>query len=293
MLDRRKALQSLAAGMATAITGLAPCSAATSDSDAIRQAALKINLSGRQRMLTQRMAKAAGFVHLGMDAPKHLTVMRQARDLFAKSLQGLSHGDDDLGLRPEPDPGILAELKLTEDLWDPYAIAIHGIQAAGQADKGALARVAELNMPLLVQANKAVTEFQRKYGSTAIHPELAGAINVAGRQRMLTQKASKEFCLIAAGLDAEANRQALAGTIALFDSSLASLIAGDAETGIIAPFSDELIWQYSVIEELWTAFKPSLSKAARGGPIDEALTNAVMSQNDPLLDEMNAAVWMY
>ena len=41
--------------------------------------------------------------------------------------------------------------------------------------------------------NKAVGFMDKAYGAGLIHPDLAHAINVAGRQRMLSQKALKEY----------------------------------------------------------------------------------------------------
>ena len=62
--------------------------------------------------------------------------------------------------------------------------------------------------------------------------EYAVVINLSGRQRMLTQKMSKEMLLVASGVEAEKNRGALKKSAALFDTTLKGLIKGSKELGI-------------------------------------------------------------
>ena len=58
--------------------------------------------------------------------------------------------------------------------------------------------------------------------------EYATVINLAGRQRMLTQKMSKEVLLVALGHDADANKANLRNTASLFDRTLKGLKDGDS-----------------------------------------------------------------
>jgi len=57
-------------------------------------------------------------------------------------------------------------------------------------------------------------------------------INLAGKQRMLTQKMSKEALFIAKGISVDANKASLAKTVALFDKTLKGLVAGDASLNL-------------------------------------------------------------
>ena len=57
-------------------------------------------------------------------------------------------------------------------------------------------------------------------------------INLAGKQRMLTQKMSKEALLVAKGIDAEENKANLQKTAALFGKTLTGLVKGDADLGL-------------------------------------------------------------
>ena len=71
----------------------------------------------------------------------------------------------------------------------------------------------------------------------------SGVVNLAGRQRMLSQKLSKEAFAIAAGN--EEAREALAATAAEFGQNLTDLRNGNSERGIAAPPA-------SVVDQLGT-----------------------------------------
>ncbi len=61
---------------------------------------------------------------------------------------------------------------------------------------------------------------------TEVTKQLSGTvINLAGKQRMLTQKMSKEALFIAKGIDVEKNKESLKKTAELFDKTLKGLIA--------------------------------------------------------------------
>lgn len=254
----------------------------------------KINLSGRQRMLSQRMAKAVCFAAQGVQIEKHLKMIENAHALFDTTLIGLREGDAEQGLNPEKTPRILSELDDVEGLWTQYGVAVAAAAKGKEAAQAALDEVASLNLPTLIQMNKAVGEFERHYGSSGdIHPALALALNISGRQRMLSQKASKEFCLIAAGKDVEENRTALAKTVALFESSLLGLMDGNEDLGLPEAPTDEIYEQLEFVMELWVPLKSVFAAVANGSDPSDAELKLVATGNNPLLVEMNRAVWMY
>ena len=113
-------------------------------------------------------------------------------------------------------------------------------------------------------------------------------INLAGKQRMLTQKMSKEFFLIAKGHDVDANKASLEKTMNLFDTTLIGLIDGDDALGLSPAPTDEILAQLEKVQSMWTPFKASLE----AGPSDASI-KAVADTNVPLLKEMNKAVGMF
>jgi hypothetical protein len=286
---------SLTAIMAIAMLAIAPAQIShATDIATAEDGKRKINLSGRQRMLSQRMAKAVCFAALDVQTSAHLTMISDAHSLFDTTLKGLRAGDETLGMNPEKTPRILAELDAVDTLWERYGATVASAKGSSAAAQAALEEVGALNVPVLVQMNKAVGEFERHYGSGGeIHPVLALALNVAGRQRMLTQKASKEFCLIAAGQNVDANRAALAETVALFETSLLGLMDGNDEMGLVEAPTDEIYGQLETVLALWEPLKPIFEKVAGGGMASAADLERVARDNNPLLVEMNRAVGMY
>ncbi|MGG7565891.1 type IV pili methyl-accepting chemotaxis transducer N-terminal domain-containing protein [Rhodovulum sp. DZ06] len=285
------ALSAPAAHAAKVIIKEAPDPAqAAADAQAAKR---KINLAGRQRMLSQRMAKAAAFVRLGIEPERHLEMMKGAYELFDVTLKGLHHGNADQGLTPEGDAKVVEALNVVEGLWYGYGAAVkHAIEsgAVTEADMDAIAR---LNGPVLVTMNAAVKEFETAYGNNSISLGLAIAINVSGRQRMLSQKMSKEVALCALGMNPEETKEALANTIRLFDLSLTALIDGLPTVSIIKPPTEEVDAKLREVRALWTSFKPVVDSVAASGQPTLGELAKVAAQNDPLLKTMNEAVFLY
>lgn len=78
------------------------------------------------------------------------------------------------------------------------------------------------------------------------------AINVAGRQRMLTQRIVKTYCLVGMGIESEESRQQLHDAIALFDRQL-TMLEGFAESRLaVHPKIGEGLRQ---VRKLWAPLK--------------------------------------
>ena len=282
------ALLGLTLGLLAADARPALATAAAADTKA------KINLSGRQRMLTQQMAKAACFAAIAVQPAQHLAMLGKAHGLFERTLAGLREGDPDQGLEPESNIEVLVNLDQVTTLWGGFRSVNQEILGGGEASEDQLQTIGRVNLPLLRQMHKTVGTIQKVYGSTgSVHPALALAINVSGRQRMLSQKASKEFCFVLAGIEPDANRTALAATVALFTESLEGLIAGDPAKALAPAPSEEIRAQLEQVRALWQPLQDLMLRAAEGGTPSAEEIAAVASQNMPVLKAMNAAVQLY
>jgi hypothetical protein len=138
-----------------------------------------------------------------------------------------------------------------------------------------------------------VSAYGRVARKGALVSVLTVALNLSGRQRMLTQKMSKEVFLIAYGFDERANRRNLADSIALFDQTLQGLIYGNNDLGLLPAPTAEIKRQLRKVQGLWDAFRPLLELVAKGGIPGTDTVAQVARQNLPLLEEMNKAVVMY
>jgi len=244
-----------------------------------QQSGTVINLAGKQRMLTQKMSKEALFIAKGIDAKANTESLKKTAELFDKTLKGLVAGDESLKLPKTTNKEILAQLETVSKLWATFKPNIDKV-ADGKSDKATLEAIAKENLPLLKNMNKAVQMYAKASGSK-LDPEMAKTINLAGKQRMLTQKMTKELLLVANGIDAKANAENCKKTGELFESTLKDLTDKCK--------NDEIKKQLEVVAKLWGDYKAIIEKA----DTSEASLKKAEELNIPLLKNMNKAVKMY
>ncbi len=253
--------------------------------------AVIINLAGRQRMLTQKMSKEMLLVAKGIEAEANRASLAKTAELFDTTLKGLQNGSDELGLPPTEHAVIRRQLGKVEGLWQSFHAVVKQVVSGGDVD---IAKVAELNLPLLKNMNTAVRLYEKEAGK-ATGKSAGVVINLAGKQRMLTQKMSKEILLVALQHDADNNKSNVRNTASLFDRTLKGLKDGDADLELPKTDDATIRTQLDKVNELWGAFKPLVDKA---GAVDSTALSTnelkkIAELNLPLLKEMNKAVKMY
>ena len=122
-------------------------------------------------------------------------------------------------------------------------------------------------------------------------------INIAGRQRMLSQKMTKEALLLqSADTDREQRKKALMATINLFDRSLSGLIEGNADMGLPPAQNPPIKEQLLEVKNLWSPFhQAALALTGDIQPDSDQFQKAlevITANNLTLLKEMNRAVGM-
>ncbi len=240
-----------------------------------------INLAGRQRMLIQKMSKEACFVALGIAPEDNRKRLHADIRLFEETLHGLRHGSRRLRLVPTRDPGILRQIAVVERMWKGFKPLL--LQAGGSRTREAIHGIARYNMPLLKEMNGVVILYERHASRKA--SAISRKVNLAGRQRMLTQKMTKEACFIALGVEPERYRADMARTAAVFDRVLEGLLNGDRELGLNRTFEQAPRRQLLKVKQLWKRFRPLLK-----GPYDRDVLNRMSRESLVLLAEMDKAV---
>ena len=251
----------------------------------------KINLAGRQRMLSQRMAMLACMADSDVQTESALARAQAAHDLFDRTLRGLRFGDEAQGLPVETEPEVLDSLAVVDGLWGTYGKAVE--RYVGQGRASTLRAIRARNPLVLANMNASVGVMERLYGDGLIAPELATALNIAGRQRMLIMKALKEACMVGRGIAPEEDRKALLSTVARFSSNLYKLRAGNAWDGIIPPPTFEVDMQLELVQAIWDWMDPILRQIAEGGPVETAQLSRLLYHGEVALREMNQAVTLY
>ena len=115
----------------------------------------------------------------------------------------------------------------------------------------------------------------------------ATGINVAGAQRMLSQRVAKEALLAGQGVE---TRQTVEATIKAFERAHAALLNGDQEMGVNAVRTAEIRQQLQKVEGLWQRYRGEL-QGYLTAPSDTGM-RAIHQISPEILREMNAAVMM-
>jgi len=259
--------------------------------------AVILNLSGKQRMLTQKMSKEILLIAKGLDADKNRDNLKKTAALFDKTLKGLINGDPDLGLVQAEDEKIIKRLGKVQALWAGFRKSVDAA-LGGDTSKAVLEKVAKENLPLLKNMNRCVKMFEnnaKKAGGSSLGPGMAVTINLSGKQRMLTQKMTKELLLLANGVEPDSNRLNLKATASLFDRTLKGLKDGDKDLDLPGTKDPAIRAQLDKVGELWKGYKPLIDKvvASSSNDVPQADLQAAAKLNLPLLKEMNKAVKMY
>ncbi len=107
-------------------------------------------------------------------------------------------------------------------------------------------------------------------------------INIAGKQRMLTQKISKEIFRLKTAR--EINLNELNEAEKLFDTNLKDLLEGNIERGIYAPPTKEIKEQLTRVKKLWEPFKKKVDRFKKLITKIEIEKNFVIENNEYLLE---------
>ncbi len=253
-----------------------------------QDSANKINFAGRQRMLTQLIAKAACFVNLGVEVETHQIMLDASRGVFAATLDNLEHGSSAEGMLPEGDQAVKDEISKVRTLWAEF----DGLLAAQSADPSRMEKVMQASIPLLKQSNAVVKALVKSRGDGGgLLPAMARTIDVAGRQRMLSQRMTKAFCALVSNVEPEAAIVELEASVSEFAAALHDLRHGSDQ--VVAPPTEAIAAQLANVQGVWDGMKPFFEHTLAGNTLADEGNNHVALANTDLLREMNVAVGMY
>ena len=213
-----------------------------------------INLSGKQRMLTQKMSKEALLIGKGIEVKRNREALIKTILLFDKTLKGLINGDKELKLPKTEDKKIIKELQAINSLWVEFKKFIDRV-ASGKFKRTALQAIEMGNIPLLKSMNHVVKMYEEKYASQ-LSAKTAKTINLAGKERMLVQKMTKELLLIAHHLESNSYMSSLKKGGNFFKNTLLKLMSNKE-----AMKSPKIVKDIQEIEKLWEEYQKSIINA--------------------------------
>ncbi len=284
------------AALTIALGVTSPLTKADAAEDPVQIRRLKI--AWQQPVLTQRMAKAACLAHLGVRADTHLTQLETAQNLFEMRLDALTRGSRRIAI---PAPRFAAHVQTitqVRQLWQDVRTAVDGMLQGAARAGGAGTHVRFLyqySLPML-DATRAVVfalESTTRLDATERDPALAGAILVARRQRMLSEKLVKEVCLVALGLDAQRNRAQILGSLALFDSARGDLERSLGKLQLSPKHVAQIRTHDRAIAKTFSDIKSLVQPIQSGAAATTAALSQITQLSDTLLIQLNASLDAY
>lgn len=208
-------------------------------------------------------------------------------------LNALENGDRALGIptaeQDENILGLIRDMKLQWILADESSRKV----LAGSGDEKTLRDLDNHNQQFMDISFRLVTAISNQYSDTnALSLTDAIRLQIAGRQRMLSQKLSYEACTLQKGGEPEV-REALAETLQMYEMSAKALRDGMPEVGILPTEDPQLKSALTDIEREWSQMKWPLQALENGAVWDSTTQNRMYLKLNELMHEMDQIVVAY
>lgn len=254
----------------------------------------RINMSGKLRMLSQRIPGMACNQASGIEPVKSLANLEAANAEFNRILAALRHGDENLKITSAEESRLtLSYIDAVDARWAPFEAVATDV-LAGQVTEDSMLTLATASGPLLGDAADLVQRIVGVYyDPVTTRQSDAITIDFAGRQRMLAQRMSKNVCLINMGVSVEAATAELAEAYRLFDATLAALQVGMPSAGVSPPPNDAVVAGLEIVVDTWDGMAPHMRSAIDGETFDTDTRVEVFNGMNLLTARMNAVVGLY
>jgi nitrate/nitrite-specific signal transduction histidine kinase len=262
-MSRRRWLGHVACGTALGCTGMAlPAHAQiTSLNEAI-------NKAGRQRMLSQRMAKAWLALGQGIEVKRAEKVLYDSMALFDRQFVELK--------AYAPTPEIKATYNAQEATWGDYKAALVG----NAPDRSAAPLLLSLDAKVLKLAHQGTVQLEQYSGKAA-----GKLVNVAGRQRMLSQRTAKFYLSQRWGANVPEAAKELTTARIEFKAALKLLDEAPQATNNIRDL-------LHLAEQQWVFFENALNRLSDDSGAERRATE-VFATSENILQVMDQVTGLY
>lgn len=244
-----------------ALLGLAPTAHAQ-----ITDINAAINKAGRERMLSQRMAKAYFQLGQNIDTYRSQRILDTSVATFDRQLVELKNY--------APTPQIRETYVLLEQAWLAYKDALVGAYPSAEGAKTVLT----LSDEVLTLAHRGTMQLEKHSATTA-----GRLVNLSGRQRMLSQRMAKLYQAHAWGLG---SGQALKE----IDTARGEFTTALRELSIAPSNTPALVAELDLVKQQWFFFEGALTQRTTN---DARLATTVATTSERILETMEGIVGMY
>lgn len=260
-MDRRHFLTTTAAGGCLLIVG-----SAYAQVGHINDA---INKSGRQRMLSQRMAKSYMQIGQDIDQPRSAKIFTDSISLFERQLNDLQTFSPNA-----ENKATLAELRKA---WLRY----RDVLVAGKPNTRDGKTVMALSEEVLTLAHASTLQLEIVSGSAAGH-----LVNISGRQRMLSQRMAKFYQAVSWGVAPTDAVAKLTQSRNEFLAAMKELTASSKNTRMIAA-------ELELAQQQWFFFDQALRSSATTPESKKRFATNVATTSERILETMDRITGMY
>lgn len=227
-----------------------------------------INKAGRQRMLSQRMAKAWMSIGLQVEVSRAQRILADSMALFDRQFVELKAF--------APTKTIRETYAALEPVWSDYKVALVGQQPG----KPAAAALVDLDGRVLKLAHQGTVQLEQHSGKGVGH-----LVNIAGRERMLSQRMAKFYLVQAWGVNVPDAAKELETARKEFVQAMKTLRDAPEATPQIR---DELM----LAEQQWTFFDNALRRMSDTAQAAQRATD-VFTTSENILQVMDRVTGLY
>ena len=218
--------------------------------------AARIDVAGRQAMLSMRMAMTLCLVQSGANE-NYKYAAQQAIQIFDKSLNGLLHGKA-FGIdQPERNRPVLTSLNHVAEMWfqlgpDYWEMSVN------RAPSEIISEMIDENILLMQASNVALSEVEAVYGKDHPVPSSVPLLSQLREIRVHSQRAVKEACFAAQGFRATDMLASLGQTLQGMDAAMQSMQGALAKGGITEEAKAAATTSFAKLTEMWSGMRSDL-----------------------------------